>query len=416
MSDTILVVDDSRAINKMLCGRLEALGDLRAESAATLAETRALLADNPERFMLAILDLTLPDAPNGETVELVRDHDVPVVVLTASLDAQVRRNMLDQQVVDYEVKSGTAGVGRIVDLVARMRHFRDSSILVVDDSKSTRRMIGALLQRRGYQVLEAEHGEQALEVLDSRDDIVMVVTDFHMPGMDGAELTARIRRRHERDTLAVIGLSSGTRGELTIPLLKSGANDFLSKPFEAEEFYARVDQSLDMLRFMQEARDAANRDFLTRLYNRRHFFTAVAPDFDKAQRGEQQLAVVTGDVDHFKSINDSHGHDVGDQVLVQVAGALASALRKGDLLARMGGEEFACAMVVESDDEALALAERLRMRVAALDVVSGSARIPVTMSLGVTMTIGESIDAMLKLADQGLYDAKQAGRNRVCQR
>lgn len=414
MKDRVLVVDDSRAINKMLCARLESLGNLTAESAGTLGETRALLAENPGRFMLAVLDLNLPDAPNGEAVELVRDFDIPAVVLTGSLDPELRRRMLDQRVLDYEVKSGSGGVSRIVDLVGRIRHFRQSTIMVVDDSRSTRRMVAGLLRRRCYHVIEAESGADALVQLDQRSDVVMVVTDFHMPEMNGDELTAEIRQRYARDEVAIIGLSSGTRGELTIPLLKNGANDFLSKPFEIEEFDARVDLNLDMLRYVDEARESANRDFLTHLHNRRYFFTMAEAAFTKAQQGRLKIAAVMCDIDHFKSVNDRYGHDAGDRVLVQVAGAMADVVRGDDLLARFGGEEFACLLMVESDDQVAAASERFRQSVEGLEIACDGVRVPVTVSIGVTLELGASVDDMLKRADQALYQAKQSGRNQVC--
>lgn len=411
--DRVLVVEDSRAINSMLCARLEDLGDLQAESAASLAETEVLLTGDPGRFMFAVLDLNLPDAPNGEVVDLVRGFDIPVVVLTGSLDPALRRTMFDKQVLDYEIKRSGSGIGRIVDLVCRIRHFRHAAIMVVDDSASSRMFVAELLRRHCYQVIEAASGEQALALLDEHPDIAMVVTDYHMPGMDGAELTAEIRRRRDRDELAVIGLSSGSKGEVTIPLLKSGANDFLAKPFEVEEFYARVDQNLDMLRFMHEAREAANRDFLTRLYNRRYFFSAAETTYANARRGNLLLAVAMFDIDHFKHINDTHGHDAGDQVLVEVARALTGAVRQTDLLARMGGEEFACVLALRSEEEAALACERIRRMVADLQIDCAGKRVPVTISIGGTLDLSDSLADMLKRADQALYASKTAGRNRV---
>lgn len=411
--DHVLVVDDSKAINRLLSAELRELGELTVESAESYASARALLAENPQRFLLAVLDLNLPDAPNGEVVDLARGLDVPVVVLTASLDQQLRRRMFEKQVADYEVKTRGAGIERVVELVDRLRFYREALILVVDDAASTRLYIADLLERHGYNTIQAADGPEALATLKANPSIALVVTDFYMPGMNGAELTAEIRRAYPRDELGIIGISGSDKGETSIPLLKSGANDFITRPFEVEEFYARVDQNLDMLRILGETRDAANRDFLTKLYNRRYFFAIGTTLYENARRGNLALGAAVIDLDHFKQVNDTYGHDAGDLVLVEIARALQRTVRRSDLLARFGGEEFICLLNLKSEDEVKMAAERIRRYIEGTRIRFDGHNIPVTASIGVTTSLSDSLQGMLQIADEGVYQAKHAGRNRV---
>lgn len=409
----VLVVDDSRTSRSILRARLELLESVIIESGGSLADAEVFLAQDPSRFSLAVLDLNLPDAPRGEVVDYVQSFGIPVVVLTGTVDKHVRNRMFEKKVVDYEVKQQGVGIENVVSLIARLRFYRDSKILVVDDSKSFRFYLEKLLTRHGYAVVTAENGHDALTILEQDPSIVMAITDYTMPEMDGATLVMEMRKKRKREDLAIIGISGGVSGSVTVPLLKNGASDFIPKPFEVEEFYSRVDQNLDMIRYIREAREAANRDFLTKLYNRRYFYTVAKKMYANAKRGNIMLAAAMVDVDHFKRINDTHGHDMGDQVLVKMAKAVQQAVRETDLLARFGGEEFVCLSVVADDDEARMAFDRIRRVIEDLRIDVAGEAVRVTASIGVTTDLGESLDDMLSEADSRLYIAKQAGRNRV---
>lgn len=409
----VLVIDDSRSILGMLSARLEELDGVTTEGGGSLADARALLQHDPLRFSLAVLDLNLPDAPDGEVVDYVQSLGIPVIVLTGTIDKGTRKSMFDKQVVDYEVKQQGVGIENVVSLVTRLRFYRDSSILVVDDSRSFRAYLEALLTRHGYRVITAADGLEALAILADDPRIVMVITDYTMPEMDGAALVREMRRKRKREELAIIGISGGSSGAVTVPLLKNGASDFIPKPFEVEELYSRVDQNLDMIRYIREAREAANRDFLTKLYNRRYFYEMAEKMYANAKRGNLMLATAMVDADHFKRINDTYGHDVGDQVLVKMASAIQQAMRESDLLARFGGEEFVCVVVVSEPAEARMAFERIRKVIGDLVINADADVIRVTASIGVSTELGDSLDDMLNEADRLLYIAKQSGRNRV---
>ena len=261
--------------------------------------------------------------------------------------------------------------------------------------------------------MTASNGKEALEVLEQHDDISLVITDYNMPEMNGLELIDAIRRDYRREDLAIIGVTDVSKAGLSVLLLKSGANDFLSKPFEIEEFYCRVTQNTNMISYVREIRDLATRDYLTKVYNRRHLYDVGEVLYANAKRGNVILAAAMVDADHFKAINDTYGHHIGDQALIALANALTLSLRNSDIVARYGGEEFACLAVIKKEDDAVLAFERVRKEVEDIELYSDGKRVRITVSIGVTTNLSSSLDEMLQRADAAVYEAKNSGRNRV---
>ena len=410
---SVLVVDDSRSVRALLCGYLAGLGGFNIEAAESYAQARELVESDPERFFCAALDLHLPDAPNGEIVDLVAGRGIPVIVLTGSVDEATRETMLSKQIIDYVVKRNTNEIEHVAYLVGRLRENLAKKVLVVDDSLSFRGYVKALLGRYRYPTFEAAHGKEAMEIIRENPDICLVITDVNMPEMDGFELIAAIRSHYRREDMAIIGLSDSSRRGLSALLLKSGANDFLAKPFAIEEFYCRVTQNTNMVGYVRHMRDSATRDYLTGVRNRRYLFEMGDNLHANALRGNIHIAAGVIDADHFKRINDTHGHQAGDEALRLIASTLQKGLRKTDIIARYGGEEFVCIPVVKKPEDAAIVFERMRAAVAEIDFRVNDQRVPLSVSIGVTTDLCKTLDEMLKLADQGVYVAKESGRNQV---
>ena len=409
----VLVVEDSKAISSLLCASIELLPGLQVSCAANFAEARQLMAKQPEQYFLAVLDLNLPDAPNGEIVDLVQDHGIPVIVMSAAFGEDRRRTLFEKNIVDYVDKTQLSGVEYVVKLIERIYASRSLRVLVVDDTASFRRYAENLLQNHGYRTCSAANGVDALGVLESASDIRLVVTDYHMPVMDGLEMVRNIRLTQSREQLAIIGISDNRNPDVSIKFLKAGASDFLAKPFQLEEFYCRVDQNLDMLRLLQEARDAADRDFLTKVYNRRYFFKHAERHYRRAVAGDYAIAVAMIDVDHFKTVNDTYGHQFGDQALKALATLLAEVAAGNGLVARFGGEEFVYLRLLDANTAADQLMEELRHAVTQLDLRHDNGVFTMTVSVGMTENIEGDFEQMLARADQAVYLAKAAGRNCV---
>lgn len=411
-ANAVLVVEDSRAIRELLCGFIRQIGGFTVETTDSLAGAQALLAADPERFFCAALDLNLPDAPDGEVVDAVRAHGVPVIVLTGSAEPAVRERMMAKNIVDYVVKQNSHEIEHVAYLIGRLRENRATKVLVVDDSRSFRGYLVSLLEKYFFHTFEASDGKEAMAVVAAHPDITLVITDINMPVMDGFQLITALRQRYRREDLAIIGVSDTSKHEISAKLLKLGGNDFLAKPFVVEEFYCRVTQNTNMVGYVRQIRDCAIRDFLTGVYNRRYLFEVAATLYGNARRGNVQLAALLIDADHFKAVNDTYGHAAGDAVLQALTKCVTCQLRTSDIVARYGGEEFVCLVVLKELGDLVIVCERLRQAVATLNIDYDGQKIPITISIGATVALGECFEDMLRSADSGVYQAKALGRNR----
>ena len=295
------------------------------------------------------------------------------------------------------------------------------TILIADDSATLRMLVRAELEAAGYQVLEAEDGKQAI-ALAAAGGVDALLLDVEMPVMDGFQAIVALKDDPVTADLPVVFLTSRTSSEDVVEALRAGAHDYLRKPPEAAELLARVGAAVQVtslrneLRRRSEELDRMSRtDHLTGLFNRRHLDESLHAMMASSRRHAFPLTVLLVDVDHFKSVNDRHGHDTGDAVLQGVAARLSGALRTEDVLGRWGGEEFLVLAAHTEVDGAQVLAERLRAAVATEPLPTPSGPVPVTISVGgaAALTKGHGVDAVLKGADAELYAAKAAGRNRT---
>ena len=296
--------------------------------------------------------------------------------------------------------------------LSRLTRNEDVKVLVVDDSISTRKHILSLLARHKYQTFEANDGQDALMMLENHPEISVILTDNEMPNMNGDELCTEIRRLYNSDEKAIIGISGADTSDLSTLFLKNGANDYLHKPFNNEEFYCRLSQNVDMLELIATIKRQANSDYLTKLPNRRYFFETTGQSLKKIEIKKDNAALAMLDIDHFKAINDTHGHDVGDQVLKGLA-ACFNKYFKEQLVARLGGEEFAVYFTNLDKQQALESLEGFRQFIEANSPKFSQAKIKFTLSIGFVYGPIYKIDELLKQADLKLYDAKNAGRNNI---
>ncbi|MEF2229739.1 MAG: hybrid sensor histidine kinase/response regulator [Pseudodesulfovibrio sp.] len=241
----ILVVEDSRAIAQELQRSIEAVFPVRVDVAQSYADALAHLDRTEENPFLAILDLNLADAPDGEVVDLFCARSAPCLVFTSDVAPETRSRMLAKGIIDYVVKDSRA-VANILDYIRRLRRNREVHALVVEDSPSFRLLLCTLLRRQMLRVTEVADGESALAALDAEPSMGLIIIDYLMEGMDGVELVRAIRARHRREGLPIIAISSSRDPLLTARFIKHGASDFLAKPFEAEEFYCRVNHNVDL--------------------------------------------------------------------------------------------------------------------------------------------------------------------------
>jgi diguanylate cyclase (GGDEF)-like protein len=278
-----------------------------------------------------------------------------------------------------------------------------------------------LLVSAGYGILKAVNGVEALKTLEGSDPIQLVIADWMMPEMDGIQLCREIRKRFNEPYVYIILLTARDQRDDIVEGLDAGADDYLIKPVHHSELNARIRAAeriiglQDRLLAAQEhLRIQAMYDALTGLWNRRAIFEALARELDRARRQQSPLAVILIDLDHFKRINDTYGHLVGDDVLREAAQRLRETMRSYDFVGRYGGEEFLVVAPGSESSRAMDLAERIRRLFADNPIRLSTAAIPVTLSLGVVcLQDGQAagINKVLSAADDALYSAKSGGRN-----
>ena len=334
--ERILLVEDSVALSTLLTQRLEEETGAIVTRCGSLTQARRNIAEGT--FLLALTGLNLPDAPDGEILDLLLEASIPTIVFTATFDADTRERCTRKKIVDYIVKDGAKTVDKVVHTVGRILANSAHKILVVDDARSARTELVEILSRQNFHVLEARSGRQALEILTADETIDLVITDHHMADMDGYELTRRIRQTRNSEQLRIIGISSSSDRLLSASFLKAGASDFIYRPFVHEELKCRIDNNVETLAQLNHLRQLAEQDYLTGLANRRHFFATMRQRGRSAMQGSIALL----DIDHFKTVNDSYGHDAGDAVLQAISTAMADMCAAAKHMpARIGGEEFA---------------------------------------------------------------------------
>ncbi len=270
--------------------------------------------------------------------------------------------------------------------------------------------------------LEASNGIEGFKMLLS-NPVDVILCDLEMPGMDGLKFLGMLGSRNELRDIPVIILTGREEKEQKVRGLERGASDYITKPFDAAELIARVKVQLKIKMLQDNLKEQnrkleelSNTDSLTQLANRRFLMKALEKEFHRSERNGNALALVMADIDHFKKINDSYGHQEGDFVLKAVAGAVSDNLREYDLAARFGGEEFALVLPEAALGQAMLVAERVREKVAKLALKGHLQGQRVTISLGVAAHPNpqiKTIDDLIRLADDALYAAKREGRNRV---
>ena len=411
MSKRLLVVEDSKAIAKVIEQLAKSLG-FDVTVAYNLAEVEAILQGGAE-FFAATIDYALPDAPNGEAIECVLSHGIQGVVMTGKMDDDTRQKILSLPVIDYIPKENSQAFMYLKRVLHWQMTNSRNGILVVDDSLSARNHIVELLKRRNFSVYVASDGQKALEVLSQHKDIKMIITDLEMPVMDGIELTNEVRKSYNRDKLAVIGISGANNGIHSARFIKNGADDFLRKPFCPEEFYCRITQNIENLNNIEQIQRAANTDYLTELPNRRAFIQYAQKKIPEYISSQTPYGLAMLDIDFFKKINDSYGHEAGDNVLKVVSLYMRKHLT-GAMLARLGGEEFAILMTGIDEDQLYSRLDDLRRELAISAIPYEGQQISMTVSIGVEFNGTEALAAQMNAADQALYSAKENGRNQIC--
>lgn len=308
-------------------------------------------------------------------------------------------------------------------------------IVIVDDTPDNLRLLAGILKERGYKVRPAPSGARALATI-RKDPPELILLDIMMPEMDGYEVCKRLKSDESLRDIPVIFLSALHEVLDKVKAFKAGGVDYISKPFQVEEVLARVSthltiraqqmalelQNEELIKkntlIMEQSKELevlASKDPLTGLSNRRDFFRKARDEEKRSSRTNRHFSLIVMDIDHFKKVNDTYGHDCGDAVLKGVARGLEQTLRVQDVVARWGGEEFACLLPETEMDGARHVADKIRRNIEDMRHGCGSvSAVSITVTIGICLCDGScSIEECIRRADAALYKGKEQGRNRV---
>ncbi|WP_273149992.1 diguanylate cyclase [Methylophaga thiooxydans] len=296
-------------------------------------------------------------------------------------------------------------------------------ILIVDDNPTIRMTLEGLLKKHDCEIYEADSGFKALDIIQSDQPPELIFMDWNMPGLSGVEVTTLLRETVAENQPYVIIISSNSDSEHVIKALSYGADDYIVKPIDGRFLNAKFAVAQRILGIQEKLRQTnlvleklAYYDELTGVLNRRAGNASFQVEMDRAIRKGQNVCIAMVDIDHFKKINDTFGHQAGDEVLKAFSRVLRQTMRPYDIVCRYGGEEFMLIAEINNKDEASDLFERVRETISTKEIRHANQSISITASFGVHVFIPRTDMVLISLvqkADEALYEAKSAGRNKV---
>jgi two-component system cell cycle response regulator len=452
MTARVLVVDDVAANVKLLEARLSAE---YFDVVTAMSGEQALAICERAECDLVLLDVMMPDLDGFEVCRRLKTnpatHHIPVIMVTALDQPADRVRGLEAGADDFLTKPipELALIARVRSLSRlkmitdelRMRAVtsreigiespereavadtgRSGRVLIVDDRAASHERIAAMLAEEQSVDVEPDPSEALFRAADGNYDLLIV--SLGLENFDALRLCSQLRSLDRTRNIPILAITDPDSNARMVRGLEIGVNDYLMRPIDKNELLAWARSQVRKRRYAERLRDnvqisieMAITDALTGLFNRRYMESHLASLLEQASARGKPLAVLVLDIDYFKSINDSHGHDAGDDVLREFALRIKRSIRGIDLACRFGGEEFVVVMPETDIAVAAMVAERLRRRIAAepFAINAGGNSIPVTISIGIAALRGAEDNAasVLKRADQALYRAKRDGRNRV---
>jgi two-component system cell cycle response regulator len=452
MTARVLVVDDVSANVKLLEARLSAE---YFDVATATSGVEALAICEKAECDIVLLDVMMPDMDGFEVCRRIKSnpltHHIPVVMVTALDHPSDRVRGLDAGADDFLTKpvSDVALIARVRSLARlkmmtdelRMRAVtsreigiqkpeheaiadagRGGRVLIVDDRASSYERVAAMLAAEHAVDVESNPSDALFRAAEGNHDLVIV--SLALASFDALRLCSQIRSLDRTRNVPILAIAEGDDNARMVRGLEIGINDYLLRPIDKNELMARARTQIRKKRYTERLRDNVQQsiemaitDALTGLYNRRYMEAHLTALVEQAAARGKPLTALVLDIDYFKSINDTHGHDAGDDVLREFATRVRKSIRGIDLACRFGGEEFVIIMPETDMGVATIVAERLRRRIASepFPIQQGASSIEVTISIGISAldASDDNASAILKRADQALYRAKRDGRNRV---
>jgi len=286
-------------------------------------------------------------------------------------------------------------------------------ILIAEDDRISSKILEKHITGWGYDVLVVPDGKKAWQTF-KKNEVGIVLLDWMMPEITGLDLCRKIRNDKSGKYTYIVLLTAKKKQKDINKGLAAGADEYLTKPFNPIELKARLKTGKRIIDLLEKLHKQAIHDGLTKVFNRREITRILNEEFHRTQRTNQPLSTIMLDIDHFKKINDTHGHPVGDEVLVEIVSRITAKMRAYDKIGRYGGEEFIIILPHNPLESVKKIAERIRINISQKTIQTSAGPLQLTASLGCTST--ENIEAsstemMIKISDKALYNAKNNGRN-----
>ncbi len=407
--DAFLIIEDQKSMALLLQRELAFLTNFPIYICHSLAEATALL-NTHVKISVCLSDLNLPDAAQGEAIDLLLSKHITTIVLTASYNDETRQAMFKRKVADYVLKDGLSSIRYAVQTAYTIhQNSQRQAWLLSSGSKSSSKLLG-MLRIHHFQVSLYESDHELLEDLKNYSPgLVLLDISEDFSNTEFYTFVNQIRLQYSQNQLPMMSCAPSENIPAAIKLMKYGVNDFYNTGFTAEEFHIRVNQNIQHAESFLEIERISQTDALTRIFNRGHFFSAGTVRFEQLKSSQKYFFTVMADIDHFKRVNDNNGHQKGDDAIVYTAQQIQQTF-SNHLVARFGGEEFCILGQVEDASEIEALCETLRATIEN-DSLSATG-VPFTISLGLTYS-GKDLEEAVSKADKALYRSKKSGRNLV---
>ena len=408
VKNSVLVVENSNTQARIITEHIESITPFDTIVVNSMDELESRLANNGDDVFIAVLNLNIKGAPDGEAVDYVLSRKIPCIVLTSTFDEEIRNRFIEKSVLDYFNKSSREDLEEMVDLIRRIHSNHEIKVVLAEDNSTARKIMQRLLERLNFTVLAGEDGAEALELIKNNPDVQLLLTDYEMPNLDGFELVSEVRKTHSRDQMAILGVSAHDSGAITAKFLKRGANDFLKKPFEVEEFSWRVTNNLNELERIRSIKDAYSRDPLTGFFNLTFFLGQGRDVFEDAKKQGKTPVVAAFNVDNMLAINSQFGWN-GGFAAMKKASSLLDQQSLGWLLTARSDNGF---YILADDLDALKRdLSSVKAALASSEIVSDGNRFMVSASFTISKGESGSFDDVLSKAAIVLKDIQSKGVN-----
>lgn len=421
-----LVVEDSKFFQKLVENEFREL-EYNVTLAPSFSEAIQILKSG-KRFHIATIDIELPDGSGFDLCRRIKDDPflnyLQLIIVTNSRDEESRKKAFESGAIafinkDDVTKRLKSYVKNLNSIITNLT-YTTNPIVLLEDSDFQRKYIKSILEFAGLKVLDFRDNESMINFLETkRPTIDLAIMDFFLEKDTSLKSISYLRQTKLYEQVPVIMLTVSNDLSHKYEIFMIGANDFILKPFDTGDFYLRIRNQLKT-KYLIDMLDAKNKlltissitDELTKLYNRRFFWENLEKEHKRHSRNNSEYSLIMLDIDHFKKINDNHGHSTGDLVLIDVAFTIKNSVRNTDIVARYGGEEFIILLPDTKKENAIIVANKILEAIR--DIPVNFRKEPITASLGVASSKeSDNPERIINLADERLYKAKNNGRNRI---